>query len=205
MAESRQRSLGEVVRAHLARVFPKRAIAPASVPAGSVVENLPELVVFEVAPPEDASDGRTGSLPVPRAPWLYVSAGASAEPMDDGFGIEFLLCAPAAEPLAAKLVAMVAQLHADPRYPMSLGQVIEIGHPWLPGASADHLIVALPGIFDPELEWVSDRERTIRFIWLVPITRREAEFARQRGLDALQSRLGAAQADVTRLVRDSAV
>jgi hypothetical protein len=203
MAES-PGDLGEIVRGHLARVFPERAIARAALPAGGLVENLRELAVFEVAPPE--SEGRTGTLPaLRRVPWLYVTAGASAEPMDDGFGLEFLLCAPSAEPLAAKLVAMVAQLHADPRYPLSLGQVLEIGHPWLPGASADHLIVALPGIFDPELEWLSDRERTIRFIWLVPITRREAEFAKQRGLDALQSRLGAAQADVTRLVRDSAV
>jgi hypothetical protein len=125
--------------------------------------------------------------------------------MEDGYGLEFLLCAPSAQPAAAKLVAMVANLHADPRYPLSLGQVLEIGHPWLPGASADHLIVALPGIFDPELEWLSDRDFTARFIWLVPITAREAEFAKQRGLDALQSRLGAAQADVTLVTRPSAV
>jgi Suppressor of fused protein (SUFU) len=193
-AESRE-TLGETVRAHLARVFPKRAIARAHVVSGELVVNLPELAVFEVAPPEGES----------RAPWLYVSAGASAEAMDDGYGLEFVLCAPAAEPLAARLVAMVANLHGDPRYPMSLGQVLEIGHPWLPGASADHLLVALPGIFDPELEWLSDRERTIRFIWLVPITRSEAEFAKQRGLDALQSLLGAGQADVTRLARASVV
>jgi len=194
VAESR-RELGDLVRAHLESVFPERAIARARVAPGAMVVNLPELAIFEVAPPAGE----------PRAPWLYVTAGASAEAMDDGYGLEFVLCAPSSEPLAAKLVAMVANLHGDPRYPMSLGQVVEIGHPWLPGASADHLLVALPGIFDPELEWLSDRERTIRFIWLVPITRREAEFAKQRGLDALQSRLGAARADVTRLSRESVI
>jgi hypothetical protein len=194
VAES-QREIAEAVGAHLARVFPKREIARADLPSTGLVVNLPELAVFEVAPPPGE----------PRAPWLYASAGASAEPMDDGYGLEFVLCAPARAPEAAKLVAMVANLHADPRYPMSLGQVLEIGHPWLPGASADHLIVALPAIFDPELEWLSDRERTARFIWLVPITRSEAEFARQRGLDALQSRLGTAQADVAALVRPSVV
>jgi hypothetical protein len=203
MAESQ---LGAAVAAHLARVFPKRAIRRTPIAAHELVVNLPELAVFEVAPPDGTSEGRTGTLPVlPRAPWVYVTSGASAEAMDDGYGLEFVLCAAAAEPLAAKLVAMVANLHADPRYPMSLGQVLEIGHPWLPGASADHLVVALPGIFDPELEWLSDREHTIRFIWLVPITRREAEFAKQQGLDALQSRLGAAQADLTALTRPSVV
>ncbi|MFI5317284.1 MAG: suppressor of fused domain protein [Myxococcota bacterium] len=190
-----ERDLGEVVRAHLARVFPKRAIARAEIAAGELVVNLPELAVFEVAPPAGE----------PRAPWLYMTAGASSEAMDDGYGLEFLLCAPAAEPRAATLVAMVAQLHADPRYPMSLGQVLEIGRPWLPGASADHLLVSLPSLFDPELEWLSDRERTIRVVWLVPITRREGEFAKQRGLDALQSLFGASRIDVTRLARDSVV
>jgi hypothetical protein len=190
-----QQAIDESVRAHLERVFPKRAVAPAKFAASELVANLPELAVFEVAP----SGGDA------RAPWLYVTSGASVEAMDDGYGLEFLLCTAAAEPLAAKLVAMVANLHADPRYPMSLGQVLEIGHPWLPGASADHLIVALPGIFGPELEWLSDRQRTIRFIWLVPITRPEAAFAKQHGLDALQSRLGAAQADLTALIRESAV
>jgi hypothetical protein len=193
LAESRK--VAEVVWAHLSRVFPKRTISKASFATHELVVNLPELAVFEVAPP----DGETS------APWLYVTSGASAEAMDDGYGLEFVLCAAAAEPLAAKLVAMVANLHADPRYAMSLGQVVEIGHPWLPGASADHLIVALPGIFDPELEWLSDRDHTTRFIWLVPITRREAEFAKQHGLDALQSRLGAAQADLSALTRESVV
>jgi hypothetical protein len=195
MGGESQGGIAAAVREHLARVFPKRAIAHAEPPSGELVVNLPELAVFELAPPDGEGRGQ----------WLYVSAGASVEAMDEGYGLEFLLCAPAAEPLAAKLVAMVANLHADPRYPLSLGQVLEIGHPWLPGASADHLIVALPGIFEPELEWLSDRERTVRFIWLLPITAAEAQFAKSHGLDALQSRLGAAEADVTRLARDSVV
>jgi hypothetical protein len=192
---SESRSIADAVGAHLARVFPKREVARVALPDGGLVVNLPELAVFELAPP--AAE--------PHGAWLYVTAGASRDVMDDGYGLEFLLCAPAREPEAAKLAAMVANLHADPRYPMSLGQVLEIGHPWLPGARADHLLVALPTVFDPELEWLSDRERTSRFIWLVPITRREADFAKQRGLEALQSRLGAAQADLTDPARESVV
>src|SRR5262245_21705406 len=183
------------VSAHLARVFPERALARAELGPGDMVANIPDLAVWELAP------GASG----PGEPWLYVSSGASAEPMEDGYGLEFALCAPAPDPRAARLVAMVANLHADPRYPMSLGQVLEIGHPWLPGGSADHLIIALPSTFGPEFEWLSDRERTVRFIWLVPITKSEAEFARKHGLDALQERLGAAQLDVSALSRPSAV
>ncbi|HTO54623.1 MAG TPA: suppressor of fused domain protein [Myxococcota bacterium] len=190
---SESRSISDAVGAHLARVFPKREVARAALPAGGLVVNLPELAIFEIAPP----------VAEPHGAWLYVTAGASRDAMDDGYGLEFLLCAPGREPDAAKLVAMVANLHADPRYPMSLGQVLEIGHPWLPGSRADHLLVVLPAPFDPELEWLSDRARTARFIWLLPITRAEAEFARERGFEPLQSKLGAAQVDVADPARPS--
>jgi hypothetical protein len=186
-------SLVEAVRAHLARVFPGRAQETLAWTAGGIVVNLPELAIVRLAPP--ASGGA----------WLHVSAGASEPPMEDGYGLELLLLAPTPDPLATKLLAMVANLHADPRYPLSLGQVVEIGQPWLPGASADHLLVTLPTIFDPELEWLSDRERNVRFVWLVPITRPEADFARKHGYVALQEKLGAAQLDVAALVRGSAV
>jgi hypothetical protein len=127
---------------------------------------------------------------------LYVSAGASAEPMVEGYGLEFFLVAREPDPGASRLLAMVAQLHADPRYPLSLGQVLEIGHPWLPGSSCDHLLVCLPGPFGDDFEWLSTRERTVRFVWLLPITRSEAELVRSRGMGALQEKLGASGVDV---------
>jgi suppressor of fused protein SUFU len=192
---SESRSIADDVGAHLARVFPEREVARAALPERGLVVNLPELAVFEIAPPAADPDGV----------WLYVTAGASRDAMEDGYGLEFLLCAPARGEAAVRLVAMVANLHADPRYPMSLGQVLEIGHPWLSGSLADHLLVALPAPFGHEFEWLSNRQRTVRFIWLLPITAREAEFAKKRGLEALQSRLGAAQVDVADPARPSVI
>jgi len=187
--------LREAVRAHAARVFPGRALETIAWDEGGLVSNLPDLAVVRVAPSSHAPD----------AAWIHLTAGASVAPLEDGYGIELVLLTRAPEKLAVKLLAMVANLHADERYPLSLGQTLEVGHGWLPGASADHLLVALPTIFDPELEWLSDRERNIRFIWLVPITRREAECARKHGPVPLQEKLGAARADVAALVRESVV
>jgi hypothetical protein len=188
-------ALIDAVRAHAARIFPGRSLETLRWDEGGVVENLPELAVVRVAPPAGA----------PEAMWIHLTVGASVAPMEDGYGLEFVLLTHAPEKLAAKLLAMVANLHADERYPLSLGQALEVGHGWLPGASADHLLVALPTFFDPELEWLSDRDRNVRFIWLVPITRSEAEFARKHGPLPLQERLGAARADVAALVRESVV
>ena len=185
----------DAVRAHAARIFPGQRLETLRWDEGGIVENLSELAVVRVAPPADAPSGF----------WIHLSAGASAAPMEDGYGLEFVLLTRTPSRFAAKLLAMVANLHADERYPLSLGQTLEVGHGWLPGASADHLLVALPTFFDPELEWLSDRNRNIRFIWLVPVTRAEAEFARKHGPVPLQEKLGAARADVAALVRASVV
>jgi Suppressor of fused protein (SUFU) len=194
-------SLIDAVRAHAARVFPGRRLETLAWDEGGIVQNLPEFAVVRVAPSAGAVPAVIASTPT----WIHLTAGASVAPMDDGYGLEFVLLTHAPEKLAAKLLAMVANLHADERYPMSLGQTLEVGHGWLPGASADHLLVALPTFFDPELEWLSDRDRNIRFIWLVPITRAEAEFARKHGPVPLQEKLGAASSDVAALVRPSVV
>ncbi len=185
----------DAVRAHAARVFPGQPLETLRWDEGGVVENLPEFAVVRVAPPIGAPGGA----------WIHLTAGASAAPMEDGYGLEFVLLTHAPEKLAAKLLAMVANLHADERYPLSLGQTLEVGHGWLPGASADHLLVTLPTFFDPELEWLSDRTHNIRFIWLVPVTRAEAGFARKHGPLPLQEKLGAARVDVAALVRPSVV
>ena len=188
-------ALIDAVRAHASRIFPGQRLETLRWDEGGVVVNLPEFAVVRVAPPTGA----------PSAAWIHLTAGASVAPMEDGYGLEFVLQTRAPEKLAAKLLAMVANLHADERYPLSLGQTLEVGHGWLPGASADHLLVTLPTFFDPELEWLSDRTRNIRFIWLVPITRAEAGFARKHGHEPLQEKLGAAGADVAALVRTSVV
>jgi hypothetical protein len=188
-------SLCDAVRAHAARVFPGQRLETLVWEEGGIVANLSELAVVRVAPAAGA----------PAPTWIHLTAGASVAPMEDGYGLEFVLTTRAPEKLATKLLAMVANLHADDRYPLSLGQTLEVGHGWLPGASADHLLVSLPTVFDPELEWLSDRDRNIRFIWLVPITRAEAEFARKHGPLPLQEKLGAACADLAALVRPSVV
>jgi hypothetical protein len=199
------------VCAHVREAFPGADVEVLHFDSG-LVRNLPDLVVVQVArargreprAPERAR-GREPRAPEDGRAVVYVSAGASAEPMEEGFGLEFFLVAREPDPQAPRLVAMVAQLHGDPRYPLSLGQVIEIGHPWLPGASCDHLLVSLPGPFGEDFEWLRLGERTVRFVWLVPITRGEAELARSQGLVALQERLGAAGVDVAARVREAVV
>ena len=183
-------SLLDDVCAHLREAFPGADLEVVRHDDG-LVRNLADLALVRVA-------GRGGVF-------VYASAGASVEPMEEGYGLEFFLVSREPDEQASRLLAMVAQLHADPRYPLSLGQVIDIGHPWLPGASCDHLLVCLPGPFGDDFEWLSTRERTVRFVWLLPITRSEAELARSQGLSPLQEKLGAAGVDVAERSREPVV
>jgi hypothetical protein len=183
-------ALVDDVCTHLREAFPGADLEILRRDEG-LVRNLPELSLVRVAGP--------GGV------FVYVSAGAAAEPMEEGYGLEFFLVSREPDDAAARLLAMVAQLHGDPRYPLSLGQVIEIGHPWLAGASCDHLLVCLPGPFGDDFEWLSTRERTVRFVWLLPVTRAEAGLARAQGLGPLQEKLGASGVDVAARSRDSVV
>ena len=186
-------ALAELVRGHAARCWPGRRIDVVRWEEGGLVENLPDLAVVRVAPAQ------------PDGVWTLLTAGASIERMEDGYGLELVLLAPTDDKLAVKLISMVAHLHADARYPLSHGQVLEIGHPWLPGASCDHLLVSLLDAFEPGLEWYSDTERNVRFVWLVPLTAAEAELARRDGLRELRARMSARQVDPAELQRESAV
>ena len=193
MTETADNPLVDSVRAHAAGCWPGARVEITRWTEGGLLENIVDLGVVRVTPSEE------------HAAAIYISAGAGAEPMEDGYGVEMFLLAPRDESQAVKLVSMAAHLHADPRYPLSLGQVLEIGQPWLPGSTCQHLLVCLPDAFGPEFEWLSSRERTIRFVWLVPITAREAELARDQGYAALQEKLAAAQVDLGEPGRKSVV
>ena len=93
----------DAIRAHASRVFPGRALETLRWDEGGVVRNLADFAVVRVAP----AAGGASDL------WIHLSAGASAAPMEDGYGLEFVLLTRAPEKLAAKLLAMVANLHAD--------------------------------------------------------------------------------------------
>lgn len=82
---------------------------------------------------------------------------------------------------------MVANLHADARYRLHLGKIINIGRPWIDGASCDHLLVSLPYLLGPKFEYLRVLDLSIRFLWLLPITQSEASYARTHGVEALES------------------
>lgn len=125
-------------------------------------------------------------------PWVYVTVGASES--SDGDGVEFLILSPSESPRHVETLAMVASFHAS--YPLSIGQTVNIGRPWMDGSAADHLLVSLPYPYGPKLEHCDAPGRHMQLLWLVPITEAEARYIRERGLEALEQLLEQGNVDV---------
>jgi hypothetical protein len=126
--------------------------------------------------------------------WLHVSSGASlpadesaeAGPAVKPEGSEFVLVTPFKTLRAVELLAMVVYFHGVQE--LSLGDIVSVGEPWLPGSTCGHLLVSNPYLLADELWTLPLPGRTVNFRWVIPITATERAYATERGLDALEER-----------------
>lgn len=168
------KAVSAALRSHLERFWPERPHEEFEWTIGPIGESLPRFRVRRIA-------ARSA-----REAWVYASIGAWEVTRDEASGTEFFLLAPSESPFHVELLAMVANLHADPRYRLSVGSVVDIGRGWTEGSSCDHLLVSRPYPYGPRLERCEVEGRLIRFLWLLPITAGEADLARRDGVDALE-------------------
>ena len=116
---------------------------------------------------------------------VYLTSGAwrltSGEPR-----LEFMMCAWKPSIAYVRILTMLASFHQDPDFPLDVGHRIEIGWPWLPGSTCDRLLLSLPYPFGPDLEWLKWGDVPIRFLWALPITARESEFAGSHSVEELE-------------------
>ena len=121
--------------------------------------------------------------------WLHVSSGASL-PLEGSVGgtqgSEFVLVTPFKTLRAVELLAMVVYFHGVQE--LSVGDIVSVGEPWLPGSSCGHLLVSNPYLLADELWRLPLPGRTVHFRWVIPITAAERAYATERGLDALEQR-----------------
>lgn len=122
-------------------------------------------------------------------PWVYVSVGASEIATGLDYAVEFLLLAPDEDAQHVETLSIVTYYHATTGVKLDVGRVIDIGRPWIEGSVCDRLLVSLPYPYGPMLEWFMQGSRqSIRFLWLLPISPTEAQFARIHGVEILEQR-----------------
>jgi len=121
--------------------------------------------------------------------WLHVSSGASLPTggsAGGAHGSEFVLVTPFKTLRAVELLAMVVYFHGVQA--LSVGDIVSVGEPWLPGSTCGHLLVSNPYLLADELWELPLPGRTVHFRWVIPITATERAYATERGLDALEQR-----------------
>jgi hypothetical protein len=132
--------------------------------------------------------------------WTYCSVAAPIPPGTTQH-IEFFLLSPRADARAVELVTLAALYHRTET--LGAFHMLPIGEPWLDGASCDCFLVSFPYTFGPALERLDCEGITARFLWLLPITSSEREFAKANGVDALEERFDKMRVEYWDLTRKS--
>ena len=160
----------EEVEAHVRRFFDGHIASNASWLQGPAAKLWPHLQYLAIAP---------GPL---YSGWVYFTVGASevAAPR-----LEFFICSPYAAEAAIELLAMVTYYHATEQ--LGINHTLPIGRPWLPTATCDQFLVSLPYPFGPKLENIESSAGNVQALWLLPITEAERVFAKEQGVEALES------------------
>ena len=167
---------GDLVRRHVAGFWAEHDQEEFEWAAGPIGTRLPGFRVRRIKPRTQAD------------PWVYATIGAW-QATDGVQRKEFFLLSPTESPANVETLAMLTNFHADPKHRLSIGSTVNIGRPWLDGATADPLLVSLPYPYGPDLEHLQADDVHVQFLWLVPITAQEAEYCRGQGLEALEQLL----------------
>lgn len=119
---------------------------------------------------------------------MYATVGSCLAEEKSHIKHEFVIFAPFENDTHINTLAMLAYFHADERYRLDIGSVVEIGEPWLNGSRCDHFLISLPYPIGPKFEWLETSYGCVQFLWAVPITKSEAEFKQANGLEALEAK-----------------
>jgi hypothetical protein len=164
------------IHEHLKRFWPKNQRETFSWGPGPIRETLPHWQVVRITPL------RSGE------PWVYATVGAWEIPTEANCGMEFVLLSPREDPIHVETQAMVSNFHADPRYRVHLGKVLDIGRPWMDDSNCNQFLVSLPYPQGPGLENCYVDGYHVRFLWLLPITATERRYLEANGQEALERR-----------------
>lgn len=178
---------------HLERFCPDGSQAVIAPVRAGVEERLPGFRVLRIAPAE------------PGEPWVYATCGAAQSAPAGEDGAEYVLLAPAPDPVLVEMLATLAVVNADAEEKLGVGSIIALGRSWIASSWAHHLLVLPPYPFGPGFEVHEEGGRSTVVLWLVPILPAEAQYVRERGHRALEQVIETRKANVADPARSSVV
>jgi hypothetical protein len=106
------------------------------------------------------------------------------------------------ESLAGVLDVIARELDERHR-PLLRGQLIGPRGSVLPESCLEAFIAMNPWYWDDEFSYFGDVDPPVYVVWLIPITRGEAEYVRHQGIDAFEAVIDDQDPDLLDLYRDS--
>jgi hypothetical protein len=139
-----------------------------------------------------------------RRMWTYATCCMSQP--DDRIRTELHLFSREPADAHIELLTAVAHYHRTGHL-LGLGDTVNFGRPWLPTSACDHGLISSPYLDGPALQTLSvdDQRQVVSFLWLIPITRDEVEYKRDKGLEELERALEEARFDYLDPCRPSVI
>jgi hypothetical protein len=140
---------------------------------GPIKELPKDFCVLEFAPTND------------REMWAYATCCMSE--LDKKSPIEIHMFSPVKSLEVVEILTVVAHYHNNDRL-LALNHTVNFGKPWLSDSKCDHGFVSLPYIDGPELEnfYVDGPNEVVKFYWLIPVTKKEVDYVKNKGVEALE-------------------
>jgi len=69
---------------------------------------------------------------------------------------------------------------------VGLNHTVNFGKLWQGASKCEHGLVSLPYLDGPPLENLEIGNKTVKFYWLIPLTKAEVEYMKRHGVDALE-------------------
>lgn len=178
---------------HVKKFWPNSTAQEEQWPEGPIQENVPGFQILKLV------------SKTPRRPIVYMTNRCFVVQPTQHVKHEFFLISPVEERRHVETLTMLANFHADERFRLDVGSVVNIGDPWMAGSQCDHLLISIPYPYGPKLEWLNLPDTCVRFLWALPITPREAAFLELNGLEALEQKFDTAEVDYLNPSRSSVV
>jgi Suppressor of fused protein (SUFU) len=85
------------------------------------------------------------------------------------------------------LLEMITARYAEDPASVQEGSILDLGKPWLGNSPCDHVLLSLPYPQGPEFEHLILDGLHVRYLWVLPITAREAEYGWIQGIPELEA------------------
>ena len=127
-----------------------------------------------------------------RSIWTYATCCMSQP--DDIHSVEIHLFSSTREESHIELLTAIAHYHRTSRR-LALGHIVNFGRPWFPKSECSFGLLSLPYLDGPSLEVLPlpAADKAVRFLWLIPITARERDYAKRFGGEAFKQKLEESQ------------